>query len=217
MSYATARENMVLNQLKPNKVNSPKILNAFRKIPREFFVDSSCKASAYSEEQVLASENRPLLSPMVVARLLETLNLKGTEDMLVLASNTGYTAAIASQLVKKVYAVEDNGYLTDTAKRALMDTNISNVDVICAEPEKGLKRKAPFDVILIDAPTSEVSETLIEQVKEGGKIAAIVEKEGHILEAMVYTKQGNTVFAEPLFETHGQVLPRFQKEESFVF
>lgn len=217
MSYATARENMVLNQLKPNRVNDPKILNAFRKIPREYFVDSSCKASAYSEEQVIASEGRPLLSPMVLGRLLSNLELKGSEQMLVLASGTGYTAAVASQLVEKVYAVEDDGYLTDTAKRALMDTKCSNVDVVCSEPEKGLKRKGPFDIIFVDAPTSEISENLIEQTKEGGKIAAVIEKEGHVLEAMIYTKQGKTLFAEPLFETHGQVLPRFQKEESFVF
>ncbi len=217
MSYETARENMVLNQLKPNKVSNPDVLNAFRSIPREYFVDSSCKTSAYSEEQVIVAENRPLLSPMIIGRLLNDLKLSGNETMLVIAANTGYTAAVASKLVKKVYAVESDSYLTDAGKRALSDCKCSNAELICSEPEKGLKKKAPYDVIFVDAPTASISETLIEQVKDGGKIAAVVELEGHVLEATIYTKQGNTLFEEALLETHGQVLENFKKEESFVF
>lgn len=217
MHNATARENMVLNQIKPNKVSNPEILNAFRSIPREYFVDSSCKTSAYSEERVFAKDGRPLLSPMVLARLLDKLNLIGNETALVVAASTGYTAAILSKLIQKVYAVEEDGYLTDAAKRALADTNCTNVEVIRSEPEKGLKRKAPYDIIILDAPASFVPETLIDQVKEGGKIAAVIEKQGHILEALIYTKQGNTLFEEALLETHGQVYANFKKDEGFVF
>lgn len=55
-SFESARKNMVLGQLIPNRVSSPKILEAMSRVPRELFVPDRLQSLAYSDEPVLIRE-----------------------------------------------------------------------------------------------------------------------------------------------------------------
>ncbi len=100
MNFETARMAMVELQIRPNGVRDPRVLNAFATIPRECFVPEGQKGLAYMDEAVLAAPATPhsparyLLSPMVLARLLQFAEPHGTARALDVGGATGYSAAI---------------------------------------------------------------------------------------------------------------------------
>lgn len=218
MDFETARENMVHGQLLPNKITQKNLIDQFGTTPRELFVDPNVKNTSYADTRAKTSETRFLFAPMVAARLLQGLNLTPEDTLLVAAGGTGYSAAVAAPMVKKVVMVEGEAPLLDTAKKMISDLKLSNVQLLSAAPEKGAKAFAPYHKILLDAPAEEVPSALFEQLANGGKLAAVVQGADGLMEATIFTKNSKTIMQEALFETPcGEPLPNFKKEEKFVF
>ena len=217
MDFNTARENMVSGQLRPNKITDNALITRFSELPREGFVDPSVRTTAYACAPAAMGAKREMFEPMVCARLLQELNLIATDNVLVAASGTGYTAAIIAPLVKSVAALEEDQNLLDIARKALADAKVDNVDLVVGKPENGLSKKAPFDKIIVDAPAEEIPSELTKQLKEGGQLVAVTQGADGLLEAVVLTKQGQSTIQHPLFETKGTTLPNFKKQERFVF
>ena len=96
MDYKLARMNMVENQIRANRVTDDKVIEAFKEVPREHFVPITLKEISYNDEDILLSKNRYMMKPMVLARFFQFLSLKGNENILHIASNTGYSSAILS-------------------------------------------------------------------------------------------------------------------------
>ena len=215
MDFALARKNMVESQLMANKVVDEKIIERYLTVSREPFVDNSCRNIAYADTSVRMAEGRKMLKPVVGARLLQALDLQPEDTLLVVASGTGYVSSLAAPLVKKVYEVEANPYLSDIAKRASADLFLTNTEFYVSDPKDGLLKKSPFNKIFIASPMEEVPVRILDQLKKGGKLVCIVKNEHGILEAVSYTKEGDEFLEECLFETFGEVLDFFAKEEEF--
>ena len=96
MDYIIARKNMVNCQLKPNKVNDKNILNAFLNVPRELFVKKNQMSYAYSDDNILVSNHRYLINPVILGRLIQSLELNKSQTILHIASGTGYGTTILS-------------------------------------------------------------------------------------------------------------------------
>jgi protein-L-isoaspartate(D-aspartate) O-methyltransferase len=217
MSFALARENMVESQLRPNRVTDKLLLQRFLNVPREIFVDVASRSIAYMDDPVLMGAGRKMMTPLVTARMLQELQLTETDTLLVVAAGTGYSSCLASPLVSKVVAVEENVQLVDVARRNVIELGLGHVTVVDGKPQEGAAKFAPFDKILFDAAVGEVPSALIRQLKEGGRLAAVVALENGIMEASVFTKVGHTLFETTLFETKGDVLGNFARTERFVF
>ena len=71
--FALARRNMVDGQLRPNRVNNAQLLAVVGALPRERFLPDGMKSVAYSDEDVPLGNGRFLMEPMVLARLIQTL------------------------------------------------------------------------------------------------------------------------------------------------
>jgi len=212
-----ARQNMVDNQLRPNKVTRGPVLQRFMDVPREPFADVGSAAQAYIDNVLPIGQGRVMFAPMTLARVLQAVDLEATDNVLVVAGGTGYTAAIVAPLVKKVTMVEENNYLLDVAKSTTIDLHLNNIEFIKSQPEAGFKKNAPYNVIIIDAAIEEVPHALIEQLAEGGRIGTVVGKNKALKQATVFLKTGKTLFEENLFETKGTVLDNFKSQEKFIF
>lgn len=212
-----ARQNMVDNQLRPNKVTRGPVLQRFMDVPREPFADVGSAAQAYMDNLLPIGQGRMMFAPMTLARMLQALNIKEDDNVLVTAGGTGYTSAIIAPLVKKVTLVEDNNYLLDVAKSATIDLHLNNIEFVKAKPEEGFKKNASYNVIVIDAAVEEVPLALVDQLAEGGRIGAVVDKKNTLKQATIFVKMGKTLFEESLFETKGAVLENFKSQEKFVF
>lgn len=214
-----ARQNMVDNQLRPNKVVRGPVLQRFMDVPREPFADVGSASQAYVDNLLPIGQGRVMFAPLTLARMLQELNPTDADNALVVAGGTGYTTAILAPMVKKVTMVEDNNYLMDVAKSTTIDHHLDNIEFVKARPEEGFAKGAPYNLIIVDAAVEEIPAKLVEQLAEGGRIGAVVGKANGtaMKQATIFVKMGKTLFEESLFETKGAVLDNFKQQEKFVF
>ena len=100
--FALARRNMVDGQLRPNRVTNAQLLAAIGDLPRERFLPEGLRSVAYADDDVPLGKGRFLMEPMVLARLIQTLQPLPEDKALVVASGRGYGAALLARLVKSV-------------------------------------------------------------------------------------------------------------------
>lgn len=216
-NYSTARQNMVDGQLRPNKVRDADVLARFAAVSRELFLPAEHRASAYADQIIQLSASRCLPSPLVTARLIQELHITPADNVLIVAMGTGYSTALIAGLTEHVTAIEAEAKLLDLARNALLDSDISHVNVIKSNPNDGYAANAPYDKILVEAPMGHVPPALMDQLKSNGKLAGIMTGNDGLMEATVCNKIGKTMLTTPLFETKGTILPSFAVEETFVF
>ena len=157
--FALARRNMVEGQLRPNRVTSPQLLAAIGELPRERFLSDGMRSVAYADDDVPLGNGRFLMEPMVLARLIQTLQPQPDDRALVVASGRGYGAALLARLVKSVVAVEGDAVLGGSAEQTIRDLGIVNIRQIVGDPVVGAPVEAPYDVILIEGAVPQVPQT----------------------------------------------------------
>lgn len=208
---------MVDGQLTPNKITNNALLNCFLNIPREAFVDVANKHTAYIDSPINVSSSRKMFSPLVCAHLLQSLDLNKKDNVLVVASSSGYTASILCDLVNNVYGVEEDLSLLEMARRALLDAQCKSVTLCEGPPNKGLEEKAMFDKIVIDAPVEFIPDSLVAQVKDGGKISAVVKNNAGIHVLTVFTKKDKTLEGKAIREVVAMpVHTAFTRKKEFI-
>lgn len=175
-SFESARKNMVLGQLIPNRVSSPKILEAMSRVPRELFVPNRLKSLAYSDEPVFIREGVFLFEPLIAARLLELAQAGSDDVVLNVRAGTGYTAALLSNFARAVIGLESDSGFCETAQEILTLLETDNAAVLNKNPDLGFPSQAPYDIIYIDGIVSKVPENLISQLSEGGRMIYVEAK-----------------------------------------
>src|SRR4026209_1732278 len=106
--FALARRNMIDGQLRPNRVNNAPLLAAIADLPRERFLPSALRSVAYADDDVPLGNGRFLMEPMVLARLIQSLQPRPDDRGMVVASGRGYGAALLARLVNSVATVESD-------------------------------------------------------------------------------------------------------------
>ena len=216
---ADARQNMVDSQLRPTRVNDPRILAAMAELPRERFVPKSKQGTAYIDEDIQVAPGRYLMEPVVLARLLQALELTSETNVLNIGCATGYDAALLGRLTGSVVAVESDPVLVAQASEAINELAIDNVAVIEAPLDQGYVAQAPYDAIFISGAVDAVPSAISDELAPGGRLAVVIGsgEPGILGRAYLYVRSGATFSRRPLFDAGTQLLPGFVREESFVF
>jgi len=216
---ADARQNMVDSQLRPNRVTNPNILSVMSDLPREYFVPTAKKDSAYIDEDIEVSSGRYLMEPLVVARLIQALEITIDSTVLNVGCGSGYDSALLSMLAGSVVALESDSELVLRATEVLEKLTIDNVTVIEAPMTRGCSIQSPYDAILISGAIDEVPKQIFNDLAEGGRLAAVIggDPRGIPGRAHIFIKTGESYSSRPLFDAGTKLLPGFQSEEKFVF
>ena len=149
--FALARRNMVDGQLRPNRVTNSQLLAVIGALPREQFLPDGVRSVAYSDDDVPLGNGRFLMEPMVLARLIQTLQPRETDRALVVASGPGYGAALLARLVKSVVAVEsDAGPGRPRPSRRPRSWASPASSRRSGRWRQGAAASGPYDVILIE-------------------------------------------------------------------
>lgn len=215
--FAAARHNMVDSQIRTNKVTDPAIIGAMEEIPRERFVDRSIQGVAYLDEDLPIGGGRYLLEPMVLARLLQTLEIKPGDVVLDIGAATGYSSAIVARLATTVIAVEADGELVRQASENLADLGIDNVAVVEGALAEGYPAQAPYDVILFQGAVPELPAGIADQLAEGGRMCVVVDEGEGTGKAILAVRSGGLVSHRVVFDANTPLLPGFEKKQGFVF
>jgi len=182
------RNKMVETQLLVRGIKDERVLEAMRKIPRHRFVPARMEHRAYEDNALPIGEGQTISQPYIVAYMTEALKLTGGEKVLEIGTGSGYEAAVLAELGCRVYTIEIIDELARMAERHLHEAGYAQVHVRTGDGYFGWPEEAPFDAIIITAAPERVPETLVEQLKPGGKLVVPVGPEYGVQNLLRLTK-----------------------------
>jgi protein-L-isoaspartate(D-aspartate) O-methyltransferase len=154
-------------------VADERVLAAIAALPRERFVPAAQRDRAYENVALPIACDQTISQPLVVARMLELLELKGTDHVLDVGTGSGYHAALLAMLAGEVWTIERHHQLSEQARRTITELGIDNVHFACGDGADGLAQQAPFDAINVAAAVGErVPAALEQQLALGGRLVA---------------------------------------------
>jgi len=224
MNTEIARFNMIEQQIRPWEVLDQNVLSLLATIRREDFVPPALRALAFVDTQVPLVDGDPegpcMLEPKVEARLLQELQVQRHEKVLEIGSGSGFMAALLAHRAQQVFTIECRPALVQMARENLRRSGTVNTTVVQASAEqgaRGLTSEAPFDVILLSGSVAEVPRALLEQLKVGGRLAAVI-GDAPIMTARLYTRASDAAWSlRDLFDTVAPRLEGFEEHPRFEF
>jgi protein-L-isoaspartate(D-aspartate) O-methyltransferase len=208
VDYAQSRRMMVDGQVRTADVTDLRIIAAMQEVPRERFAPGR-EAIAYLDADLPLSGGRAMLNPMVFAKLLQAAEIGPDDTVLDVGCATGYSAAVLARLAHHVTALDETA-------DAPMLAGLANVSVVAGALADGWEKTAPYDVIMVEGFAEIVPRTLFGQLKEGGRLLAVVGKMP-MGKATVWRMSGGHVSAHELFDAAAPALPGFAQPPAFVF
>ena len=158
-----------------------RVQKAMRMIPRHNFVPHY----PYEDRPVPIGHGQTISQPFIVAYMTDMLDISPLHTVLEIGTGSGYQAAILSEVALKVYTVERIKALADQTKILL--EHYSNVHMKTGNGYKGWKKNAPYDRIIVTAMPDYIPRSLVNQLKDGGKM--IIPVQGILV---LVTKTGET-------------------------
>jgi protein-L-isoaspartate(D-aspartate) O-methyltransferase len=164
-----ANEQMLREQIIDRGITDPRVLAAFRSVPRDLFVPSNLRASSYDDGPLPLGCSQTISQPYIVALMTEMLRLRGHEAVLEIGTGSGYQTAILARLALRVYSAELEPDLASSVRERLERLGIDNVTLAVGNGLEIFREHAPFDAILSAAAPETLPEDLVEQLAEGGR------------------------------------------------
>jgi len=191
MNNDIARFNMIEQQIRPWEVLDGQVLSLLSVIKRENFVPLAHKALAFVDMEVplqaSGTAGKVMLAPRVEARLLQNAAVQRTDKVLEIGTGSGYMAALLASQAASVLTFEMDASLAQQARNNLQSADIHNVEVRNSDGSQGAAADGPFDVIVLSGSVPEVPQNLLNQLKVGGRLLAVVGEEP-VMRANVITR-----------------------------
>lgn len=214
--FIAARQTMVESQVRANRVVDDRLINAMRAIPREAFLPASLRGIAYVDEDLPLGAQRYAIEPMVLARLIQGLELGAGDRLLVVGSNGGYGTAVAARLADSVVALESDAALQAIARDAWKAAGTTNVTAVSGALSGGHAAGGPYDAILIEGAVEDVPAALIAQLANGGRLATMFRGTDGVSRALLLTERDGAVGRRILFDAGTPLLPGFARPHAFA-
>lgn len=167
---AAARNRMVQRHLAERGIKNPRVLEAFRTVPRHMFLPPGSTRQAYDDESIPIGEGQTITPPYDVAFMTEVLDPKPTDRVYEVGTGSGYQSAILSRLVDEVYSVEIHKPLVERAAEVHKELGYTNIHTRFGDGYEGWPEAAPFDAIIVTCAPQRIPQPLIDQLKEGGRM-----------------------------------------------
>lgn len=229
MNYEQARFNMIEQQIRPWDVLDSQILSLLGVVRREDFVPPASKALAFADMELPlpphANPGQCMLAPKIEARILQDLAVQKHEKVLEIGAGSGYMAALLAHRAQQVITLEIDPPLVETARRNLQKAGIANVEVRQGDGAANLAEavsgngalRGPFDVIVLSGSVAEVPAALLEQLKVGGRLSAIVGSEP-VMRATLITRVSQSAWSTTQgWDTVAPRLLNFPEPSTFSF
>jgi len=220
-----ARFNMIEQQIRPWDVLDLDVLGLLNEVKREEFVPLAHQALAFVDMEIpllpdteeALKNGHCMLPPKLEARLLQDVAPKAHEKVLEVGAGSGYMAALLASRAQRVITLELHPQLARMARENLQKAGVRNVEVREADGAKGLAAEGPFDAILLSGSVHEIPQALLQQLKVGGRLAAIV-GDPPVMRATLVTRTGEAAWetAQP-WDTLAPRLAHFPEASRFHF
>lgn len=169
-NFELLRRKMVTEQLERRNIQSAAVLQAMRTVPRHLFVPEELRSEAYSDCPLPIGLGQTISQPYIVAFMTEQLQPAAGTKILEIGTGCGYQTAVLAQLGCQVYTVELLEELALSAQKVFAALRLDNIHARNGNGYDGWPEAAPFDTIMVTAAPEIIPESLVEQLKEGGKM-----------------------------------------------
>ena len=192
--FAPLRTLMVDRYVAARGVRDERVLQAMREVPRHRFVPQVVAAKAYGPGALPIGSKQTISQPYIVARMIELLELRGTEKVLEIGTGTGYQATVLAKLCAKVFTIERVNELALRAAELFRELKVHNASVKVFDGTYGWSDQAPFDRIIVSAAAPETPEPLANQLADGGRLVIPIKNS-----IWLFIKQPDGTFHEKEF------------------
>jgi protein-L-isoaspartate(D-aspartate) O-methyltransferase len=151
-------------------IRDPRVLQAFREVPREAFVPAKFREVAYMDRPIPIPRDQVTTQPSLVARMVEALDIRSDDHVLEIGTGYGFQTAILAKLARFVWSVERHPDLAEAARENLAKAGITNVEVVEGDGTLGLAEHAPYDAVIVSAAFPHVPPPLADQLRIGGRL-----------------------------------------------
>ncbi|WP_291732553.1 protein-L-isoaspartate O-methyltransferase [Leisingera sp. F5] len=213
--FTERRRMMVDTQIRPSDVTKYPIIEAMLEVPREQFVPDSQREAAYADQNVKLGGTRVLMEPRTLAKMLDAVDLQNDELVLDVACGLGYSTAVAARVAQMVIGVEEDEDMAADAQELLSETGADNAIVHTGPLAEGAAEHGPYDVILVEGGAEQLPAGLLGQLKDGGRIAALM-MTGALGEVKIGYKSGARISWRFAFNASAPVLPGFAAAREFA-
>lgn len=217
-----ARHHMIEQQIRPWEVLDQSVLDLLRAVKREEFVPPQYRALAFVDMEVPLDidgerTGETMLAPKVEARFLQELGIRPHEHVLEVGTGSGYMAALAAHKGQHVVSIEIDARLAQFAAANLTRAGVHNVKVELGDGAMGWTARAPYDVIIMSGSLPALPESLLAQLKIGGRLAVIV-GDAPVMSAQIVTRVADNAYDTlRLFETNVKPLRNAWRPSTFRF
>lgn len=219
MDFVTQRRNMIEFQVRPSDVSDRRIISAMSKVAREEYVPERMRALAYMDTDVQLGGTRALMAPRIFAKLLQLAEIEPGDLVLDVGSGTGYSSAVIAELGAAVVALECDAGLAGLAKSRHAQTPGSRITAASGDLASGYPEEAPYDAIVVEGALPEIPRALLEQLKDGGRLVAVVARDPaqRVLgKASVWIRNGGSFAGSSAFDASAPALPGFERTPVFA-
>ncbi len=220
IDFALQRKNMVESQVRPSDVTDRRIVRAMLDVPREAFVPAAYKTLAYMDDAVRVGDTggaggRAMMAPRTLAKLLQLASFEASDVVLTIGCANGYASAVIARIVQTVVALESDAELAASAQRTLGTLSADNVAVVTGPLAEGYAAEGPYDAIVIEGAVGEPPRALLDQLKDGGRLVAVVDQ-GPVGKAMLWRRLGDGFDSRAAFDASAPALPGFERPNVFA-
>jgi protein-L-isoaspartate(D-aspartate) O-methyltransferase len=141
----------LIRAIETEGVRDRRVLDAFRRVPRERFVPGGWWGRAYEDRPIPIGHGQVTTQPSLIARMVAGLGLKGEERVLEVGTGLGYQSAVLAMLAREVFSIERFPDLAEWARRNLEAAEVPGVTVVVGDGTKGFPERAPFDATMVSA------------------------------------------------------------------
>ncbi|MCU0473519.1 MAG: protein-L-isoaspartate(D-aspartate) O-methyltransferase [Bacteroidales bacterium] len=166
---ARGKRKKLVEELKQKGISDEEVLRAIDTVPRHIFMDPAFLNHAYIDKAFPISSGQTISQPYTVAVQTSLLKVKKRDKILEIGTGSGYQAAILVEMGAKVYTIERFRDLFLKAQTTLSSLGYS-ADFFYGDGHTGKLQYGPFDGIIITAATKEIPDTLLKQLKIGGRL-----------------------------------------------
>ena len=213
-TFEIARKNMVINQLRPNKIKEENILRTFENTPKENYLDASLIKNCYLDKNLDIIDNRGYLKNLHLAQIIKYSEIVPNDKVLHVGGLTGYFSTLISSLCEKLHVLEENEELFKLLEQNIKNVNTANISLFNSNLLDGLNDKSPFSLIIIDGPIFKISENLKQQlVTNGGRLIYIKKIYDNLGKAYKIVRNEDLYSSEYLFDVMSSYQIQEQQED----
>jgi protein-L-isoaspartate(D-aspartate) O-methyltransferase len=194
--FRAAREKMVERQIAARGISDPRILEAFRAVPREAFVPEHLHEFAYEDSPLPIEADQTISQPYIVALMIEAAEIAPGDRVLEIGAGSGYAAAVMGRIAEEVIGIERHAELVALARERMERLGYENVSVHEGDGTRGFGEKAPFGAIIVSASGSHVPDVLLRQLDIGGRLVMPVGEPHEVQKLLKITRTGEDAFEQ---------------------